>query len=436
MQPVRKSIEDHPPIVYVANRLPWPLDDGWKRRTFAMLEGLASRYDVVFVAPAPLERSLVDAFRRACGARVALSLSAPEPPASPARALLLSLRSGRSPLATRHVTAALANEVDSAVARSGAGAVFYAGAFLAERHASVPALRPVPYVIDTHNIDSHAMSRRVHGRWSIAGVTTRIVSHLLRRAETRVFAEAAATVVCSPHEVGLVHALAPSARVHVVPNGVDIQLFPPAAAARVGSGAIRLLFFGHLDYPPNVEAMRFLADAIHPALCATGVPFHITVAGAGDGQVVRRTLAGLRDVDVIGKVSDVARAIHESDAVIVPLRSGGGTRLKVLEALAAGRLVVSTTVGSEGIEAEHGKHLWTADTPAEFARALVELAERREPLEAIATAGAALVRERYSWVSIQRTLTAVLAHVVPTAAVDLTTAPGSEASSLAIASPP
>jgi glycosyltransferase involved in cell wall biosynthesis len=171
---------------------------------------------------------------------------------------------------------------------------------------------------------------------------------------------------------------------------------------------VRLLFFGQLDYPPNVDAMRYFASDIFPAFQSTGVPFHVTIVGSGQGIAVREILQGLTGVEIVGRVPDVTQAIVAADAVIVPLRAGGGTRLKILEAMATGRLVVSTSVGSEGIEAKHDVHLWTANTPTDFAAALTALARDPAPMFAIARAGADFVRGTYSWSAIQERLRGVI----------------------------
>lgn len=398
-------------IVYVANRLPWPLDDGWKRRTFAVLQGVAAEHEVVFVAPSPADADLVADFAHACGPRVSLSLAPADPPVALGLALATSLVTGRSPLSTRHYTASLAAEVVAVAERLSPTAVLYAGAFLAESHEHTPALRGLPFLVDTHNIDSHAMSRRAQHRWSVNGVAERLIARLLRAAETRVFGGAAAIFVCSTDEVKLVLSMAPTAQVHVVPNGVDTHAFTPGPW-RPPQEIVELLFFGHLDYPPNVDAIRYFAGEIYPALVGTGIPFRLTVAGAGAGTDVRSLLDRLPHVTVVGKVPDIVATIHAADAVIVPLRAGGGTRLKILEALATGCPVISTAIGAEGLDVRHQEHLWIANTASDFARALEEVVARPALLRDMADAGVRLARSRYSWEAIQRDLGRVLSQAI------------------------
>lgn len=404
-------------LIYVANRLPWPLDDGWKRRTFAVLEGLAAEWSVVMVAPLPANVSDIESFRDAIGTGVELALCAPTVTTTLPVTLWRTVRENRSALSARHFTDALQAKVCEAARATRAAAVVYAGAFLAEMH-SRSAVSTLPFVIDTHNIDSVAMARRALNRFSASGLASFAVSRTLRRAESKVFSEAAATLVCSEDELPQVLALAPSAKTFVVPNGVDTNTFV-AWPAKKRSGKLELLFFGHLDYPPNIDAMRYFADSIHAELMTSGVPFVVRVAGAGKATEVRAALAQLPHVQLLGLVDDIAQTIQQADAVIVPLRAGGGTRLKILEALSSARLVISTSIGAEGIELVNGEHVLLADTPLEFTEAISAIWKDEHWAERIARAGAARVRSKYSWQAIQERLRTVVRDLLHLRATQL-----------------
>lgn len=184
-------------------------------------------------------------------------------------------------------------------------------------------------------------------------------------------------------------AVAPALPVDVVPNGVET-----ARLARVDGEPEpgRLLFTGTLDYAPNAEAVRWFATEVLPRVRARRADARLTVVG-------RNPPADLRalDVEVTGWVEDLAPYQRAAAVVVAPLRSGGGTKLKVLEALAAGRPLVATTVGAEGIEVEDGRHLLVRDDPAGFADAVVELLDDRARASALAAAGREAVAARYDW---------------------------------------
>jgi polysaccharide biosynthesis protein PslH len=208
----------------------------------------------------------------------------------------------------------------------------------------------------------------------------------------------ATTVVSEAEMELLVAAGAPRDRIAVVPNGVDL---PERAhsAARVHD---RLVYAGAPTYWANLEAVRWFAAEVQPHLRAAGVPARLHVTGATGGV----DLAELRDVGVVfeGHQPDVRGFVAASAVAVVPIRSGGGTRLKVLEAMALGTPVVSTTKGAEGLDVRDGEHLLIADDGADFAAAVRRLFGDASLRTRLASAAATLVAERYTWARAGRLL--------------------------------
>ena len=161
-----------------------------------------------------------------------------------------------------------------------------------------------------------------------------------------------------------------SRRVVVIPNAVRI---PASTAARRRGAPFTFLFVGTLGYYPNEDAAIFFCTEILPRVrAAAGQPVRVLIAGSNPSARVR-ALAREREVLIAGAVPDLARFYRAADAVVVPLRAGGGTRIKVLEAFSYRRPVVSTTVGAQGIEASPGTHLLIGDTPQTFAEQCLRL---------------------------------------------------------------
>jgi polysaccharide biosynthesis protein PslH len=179
----------------------------------------------------------------------------------------------------------------------------------------------------------------------------------------------------------------------VVPNGADVQHL----AAVEGSDQIegRLLFTGTMSYPPNAQAARWMVERVLPAIRARRPDVSLTIVGRDPPAAVRQ-LAG-DAVTVTGRVPDLASHFASAAVVVAPLLSGSGTKLKVLEAMAAGRPVVATSIGAEGIGARDGEHLRVADGPERFAATVAELLDDRSEAARIARNGRELVAERYSW---------------------------------------
>jgi glycosyltransferase involved in cell wall biosynthesis len=185
----------------------------------------------------------------------------------------------------------------------------------------------------------------------------------------------------------------PRLAVDVVPNGVDAgRLAQVTGEPEPG----RLLFTGTLDYAPNADAVRWFSDEVLPLVRARRPDARLTVVGRNPPADVR---ALDRDgaVEVTGWVDDLAPYQRAAAVTVAPLRSGGGTKLKVLEALAAGRPLVATPIAAEGIDITDGRHLLVRDDAAGFAEAVVELLDDRDRAGALAAAGRELVAQRYDW---------------------------------------
>ena len=260
-------------------------------------------------------------------------------------------------------------------------------------------LRGVPVVLDAHDVLASAIA----GRFGPRHPFTRIVAAW----ESRVARSVDHLFVCSGKDRERFlsrYGLAPE-RVTTVPNGVEISRYD-APAADVSAEVRRhlgdstaLFFMGKLTYEPNARALAFLNHALLPELerRAPG-RFRLVVTG---GSVPARRMHPC--ALLAGTVSDaeLAALIRRADICLSPVFSGGGTRLKILEYMAAGRPVVSTAKGAEGIEAVPGKHLVLAEAEG-FADAVVRLAGAPSEAQAIGEAGRRLVAERYDWSAIRK----------------------------------
>jgi glycosyltransferase involved in cell wall biosynthesis len=191
-------------------------------------------------------------------------------------------------------------------------------------------------------------------------------------------------------------ALVPEIVSAVIPNGVDVDHFrrrPDAPADRS-----RAVFFGTLNYFPNQDGVRFLLSEIWPRIAGAVPGARLDVVGPHPTAEVL-ACRGPR-LDVTGPVDDVRVPLERAGVVVVPLRVGGGTRLKILEAMAMSRPVVSTTIGAEGIAATDGRDILIADDPAAFARAVQRVMEDPGLAARLGEGGRALVERRYSWVAV------------------------------------
>lgn len=198
----------------------------------------------------------------------------------------------------------------------------------------------------------------------------------------------------------------------VLPNAVDL---PASPRGQPGGTALTLLFVGSLGYFPNEDAACFLCREVLPRLrAATDRPVSVRIVGPHPPASVR-SLAG-PDISVTGAVADVSPYYADAHLAVVPLRAGGGTRIKVLEAFAHGVPVVSTALGAEGLDVEQGSHLLIADTAEGLAAACLRLADNPAVADALARRARALVAARYGLPAVKAMILAALRSVTAPAA--------------------
>ncbi len=187
----------------------------------------------------------------------------------------------------------------------------------------------------------------------------------------------------------------------VLPNAVRL---PDVARREAGGGVFTFMFVGTLGYYPNEDAVRYFGSRIVPHIRRlTRSDFAVKVVGTGASQRLRQIAADC-GMQMIGEVPDITPWYQNSGAVVVPVRAGGGTRIKVLEAFSHRRPVVSTSIGIEGIDARDNEHVLIADSPELFAERCVRLMDDRVLRDQLAEDAFSLFRRRYSAEAIKRTI--------------------------------
>ena len=252
-------------------------------------------------------------------------------------------------------------------------------------------------------------------RWHAAGYS--LAQWLkLARHERQVMRHCDAVVAVSEEDRRTLRRLAPRVPIGVVPNGVDTAHFSRAAVAheRAGPFALHnatLVFSGTLDFRPNIDAVTWFVREVLPRIQARQPDARLMVVGRRPAPALR-ALAAAGALTLIGEVPDARPYIAGAAAYIVPMRIGGGVRLKLLEALALEAPVVSTSMGGEGVAGLcGGEHCLLGDDPAEFAGAVLRLLGDRALGQRLGAAGRALVRGHYDWSAIVPQLEALHAQL-------------------------
>jgi glycosyltransferase involved in cell wall biosynthesis len=371
----------------------WPVNTGGRIRSFHMLRELSRRHDVVLLtthAPPEDPRGLASALPRSevvsvpwamakrGSARFALALAR-----SWLSALPVDLSKARVPALRRELERKLAGgRVDLVVAD-------FLQAVANVTHAAAP-----PTVLFAHNVE-HVIWQRMRDveRRGWRRALLALESRKMRRYEARACASSPLTLTVSDADRGLLMAAAPGARVRAIPTGVDIDYFAPDGVAEIPG---RLVFTGSMDWYPNEDGIVHFIEAVLPRVRRAVPAATLSVVGRSPSARLRTAAAGA-GVHVTGLVDDVRPHMADAAVYVVPLRIGGGTRLKIFEALSMAKAVVSTSVGAEGLPLAPGRHFLQADDPVQFAEAVTALLRDSTRRRAMGAAGRRLVEERYSW---------------------------------------
>ena len=270
----------------------------------------------------------------------------------------------------------------------------------------LPVIRAVPHppaiIVDWHNIESELMRQysQKNRSWPHK-LAARRTAYLLEKAEADLLWTASAHTVTSERDKKTLLAICPSAKVYVVPNGVDTDFFTPPEIAvtrrNPEAAALKseLLFVGSMDYFANVDAVSAFVHGPWPEIAKRHSRLTFVIVGRNPPREVKQLESDR--VRVTGMVEDVRPFYSSALAVVVPLRIGSGTRLKILEAMAAGVPVVATRLAAEGIEVEHNIHALLADTVSEIGEAIDRIVSSAETRFRLAQAARNLVTAHYDW---------------------------------------
>lgn len=409
---------DCPPlrVLYFAPRECWPTNAGAKLRNYHLARELARTAEVTYLGFAD-EASGCASERGLAGLcqEVTVKRDRAYTAGKIARGILTS-----TPLPVlNYYTEAMRSELVRLLDEQDFDVVQIESLSLAAYLPVVRAARSRPVVVaDWHNIDSEVMRRYSEHTPSLARrAYARVTARRLERLEAWAMRELDAHIAVSRRDEIRMLEHAPAAKVITIENGVDVDYYgdekieqayrkwvaecPQAGQPRnrkdghkvVGN---RIIFVGSMDYHANVDAAVRFARDVWPAVHAENPDLTFTIVGRNPAPEVA-ALAGLPRVEVTGTVDDVRPFYRQAAASVVPLRIGGGSRLKILESLAAGVPVISTQLGAEGIDATQGRDIVMAESKDELVRACLDLARDSSHRQSLIKAGRALVRAQYDW---------------------------------------
>lgn len=376
-------------VLVLDEEAPWPLDSGKRIRTWNLLRRLAARHDLHLFTHGPVS---ADARAELDRHHIRITEGAALPKSSGPRfwmRLFGNLFSKFPYSVSKHFTAQLQRQVLSACERQTFDLAHIE--WVPYARYSTPGL---PRAITAHNVESDIWMRRAQhaGSWlgrKFFGMQASRMEAFERR-ETK-----SCDGVIAVSGLDAQRFLSYGAQnVAVVPNGVDLEYFQPAPDRPKNEV---LLFVGSLDWFPNEDAVTEFAQHTLPLLRSKNRNISLRVVGRRPGEKLSLLLRGIAGVELVGEVADVRSYVAEARAVVVPLRIGGGTRIKILEAMAMGKPVISTSVGAEGLEVKDGRDLLLADSPQEFVAKIDALLAGAELEASLARNGRSIVEKLYGW---------------------------------------
>jgi sugar transferase (PEP-CTERM/EpsH1 system associated) len=375
-------------ILILATQFPYPPRSGFETRVYQLARQLARRHRATLVSyAAPRQRADAAALERELAVRVIERGRLPL-----LRRRLTQLRGVAStrPFACVEVHSREMQEVIGELCAQDSFDVIVLESSLLCQFSFPPGPK---LVLDEHNIEYELFGRLGRQERSLPRrAFYRLEHRRFRRFEQRAWRQVDGCLVTSERELEIVAAHAPGLPLAAVPNGVDLDYFHAPAESVTPDTAV---FNGVLDYRPNVEAALHLIDDIWPRVLRARPGAQLTIVGRAPEAIVRRLQAP--GVVITGEVPDVRPHLAGAAAVVVPIRIGGGTRLKIVEALAMGKAVVSTSIGCEGIAVSDGVELLIADDPESFARRILEVFASEPLRRSLGAAGRELVEREYSW---------------------------------------
>jgi polysaccharide biosynthesis protein PslH len=271
-----------------------------------------------------------------------------------------------------------------------------------------PDRLPLPVVLFQHNVEHMIWVRQTrHERNPVKRAVYALEAAKMRRFEKAALGRFPDVVAVSDNDRELMQAMDGATRITVVPTGVDTSTY--RVDASVGQAEPRVMFLGSMDWPANIDGVEWFCAEVWPVVRAAMPDALFQVVGRKPPARIQRLAS--ESVEIVGGVESVLPYLRNAPVFVVPLRIGGGTRLKIYEAMAAQRAIVSTRVGAEGLDYADGRDIVIADDPRPFADAVVRLLRDRDAREAMGRAAGATAA-RYDWSSVARQFEAVLAGAV------------------------
>ncbi|MEM7130724.1 MAG: glycosyltransferase [Chloroflexota bacterium] len=387
-------------ILYIAPDLPYPLANGGKIRTFSLLRNVAREHEVTFIAydKQPDDPTRIGIFQEFCKSATAIPLQKQQTRDEKRKVQMKSILSSKPYQYYASHSSCMQKEIDKALAQEQFDLIHVEFSQLG--YHKFPD--GIPTFLDQHNVEYDLLHRiYLNEALSLRKLYCYLEWKKFKRDELHICQKFSHCAVTSERDKRLLQEDLPQLPCHVIPNGVDSTYFRVDDVEDAEPNTI--LFTGTIDYYPNTDGLKYFLESIFPLIQQQIPDIHFIIAGRNPPPAIQQ-YENQPGITITGFVDDMRTYYRKAQVVVVPLRMGGGTRLKILEAMSMQKPIVSTTVGAEGIDVQSGQNIVLADEPNEFAQAAVELLHNAEKRAGLASAGNQLATTRYDWRAITERL--------------------------------
>jgi glycosyltransferase involved in cell wall biosynthesis len=381
-------------ILWLKTELLHPVDRGGRIRTYAMLKALRRQHHITYAAldngAVPEARTLAQEY-----AHEVVTFPFDAPSRRSVGFALGALQNLASPLpftVWRFLSEPMRQWVADADASRSYDVIVCDFLFPA---GNLPATRQTPMVLFEHNVEAQIWKRLGETSTGWRRKYLELQWRRVARYEAAQCRGVDQVVTVSVDDSEHIRSQYGAVRVGEVPTGVDTEAIQPSGS--IARERDHLVFLGAMDWLPNEDGAAFLLNDILPRVRQQRPDVRVSIVGRNPPQRLRTMADLIPGVEVTGTVPDVRPYLERASIMIVPLRIGGGTRLKILEGMAMELPVVSTTVGAEGLPLVPGEHILLADNGADFANAILMLLDDPVGADALGARGAALVRAQHGW---------------------------------------
>jgi len=382
-------------VLFVAKRFPYPADTGGKIRTARLLEQLSRRLDITLISNVehPKDDPYLADVGKLCARFEPVAWQETRKGSLAFYGRVLQRVASRYPVSVAgDHSRPFAERIRACLARDRYDLVV---CDFVQPSINIDARIDVPVLLFQHNVESMIFERHALTagnaplRWFWRNQWRK-----MERFERDACRRFAAVVAVSEADRAVFADRFGARRTFSIPTAVDAEYFRPGGGPVVDGN---LVFTGSMDWLPNEDAVLFFAEEILPRVVARVPQATLTIVGRSPSPRLRRRLMGRPEITITGRVDDVRPHMERAAVYVIPLRIGGGTRIKAYEAMAMAKPVVSTSIGVEGLPVSDGQHLVLAESAGDFARAVVNLLEQPERRERIGQAARRFVEGSCSW---------------------------------------